>query len=109
MRSIFILSLARLILSDDKEMYISNINVLLPISHSREVVFEIEAFNGCFSWTSSASNVIEVLSSPDVQGCSNRATLRVATKDEFSQIVWIQATDRQSKQVLLCEAKVAKI
>lgn len=41
--------------------------------------------------------------------CASKAKVIVKAKDESPNIVWIQAVDKETKKVLKCESKVARL
>ena len=93
--------------------HISSLNLLLPVSKSTNVVYELEAFNGCYDWTSSNS---EVLSVRNVQThtesnvpCYNKAVVRVESSVVHPGVIWLIAKDRLSGHMLKCESKVALV
>lgn len=80
---------------------INHLNLLLPAvrdnGHSRHVEHQLEAYNGCYEWTSSHPDILEILEvKNDLEtGCSSKATVRVKSDKEYSNTVWITAKERR--------------
>lgn len=80
---------------------INHLNLLLPAvrdnGHSRHVEHHLEAYNGCYEWTSSHPDILEIIEVNGDQetGCSSRATVRVKVDKEYSNTVWITAKERR--------------
>lgn len=100
---------------------INHLNLLLPAlgkTSGRHIEHHLEAFNGCYEWSSSHPEILEVVevaeSGPD--SCHSKATVRVKAEHEYSNTVWITARDKRSLRpypdsgdVLKCESRVAEI
>ena len=79
---------------------INHLNLLLPALASvpgRHVEHHLEAFNGCYEWSSSHPEILEVVevteSGPD--SCHSKATVRVKAEHEYANTVWITARDKR--------------
>jgi hypothetical protein len=97
----------------DNSRKISTLNLLLPVSSETRVEYIIEAFNGCYRFSSSDPTIFSVTSldsfGSDTKGCSNRAKVRVETDIPYRVITWITATEENTGIILRCEARVAVI
>ncbi|KAL6059537.1 Fibronectin type-III domain-containing protein [Balamuthia mandrillaris] len=116
----------------DRDLAISHPTLLLPhITASTKVSFTLEAYNGCFKWTSRNPEIASVrpiysdeapsssLSSPDnthkhsddrERGCSSRALVVSESSAATERLsTWLQAEDVLSGRVLRCEVFTDRI
>ena len=117
------------------EISLNSINLLLPITESREVNFVLEGYNGCFLWftlfffyqllnfqlilhyrTSTRSEVVTVEpitedGSPvtNHHQCTTRAIISPARGLEKRSSSWIIVEDIQTGKKLRCEVYIDKI
>lgn len=79
---------------------ISHINLLLPAlknqASDHAIEHTLEAFNGCYHWTSSQPDILRPFEVPDSPGshCASKLLLKVAPGRTFSNTIWITAKDR---------------
>jgi nuclear pore complex protein Nup210 len=105
---------------------ISAINLLLPISscaECRKVRQELSATNGCYLWENSNPSLVSMTDqsgrsldggpqgsgTQGSQKCIDRVFLEPRTMRETKTLTWITARDRDSGQVLRCQAKVGAV
>lgn len=79
---------------------INHLNLLLPTlgkTSGRQVEHNLEAYNGCYEWSSSHPEILEIIevaeNGPD--SCHSKATVRVKAEHEYSNTVWITARDKR--------------
>ena len=112
--SILILAIClfpQLSLADYSLRNISVLNILMPFSNEAEMRYPIQAFNGCYEWSSKVPATVEVIptqESADLK-CQNSAIVRVGPKKDFDGIIWLTAKDVETEELLKCEARVKKI
>ena len=91
---------------------INPLNLLLPVSSQTKVEFVIQAYNGCYKFSSSDPDIISVTAIPSenyTQGCSNKAIARVEVSYPVRSIVWLIAEEESTGTILRCESRVAEI
>jgi len=112
MRRIFIIVVLVALCFCSMERKISDINMLLPVSHSskeRIVRHNLTAFNGCYRWESSHPHIVEIEEIPNSPGseCSDVAFVHaVPSLKPSNQTVWITARDSISNMIVKCDVWV---
>ena len=110
--TLLLLTLIVSISADQELKTISPLNLLLPASSDTKVEFPIEAFNGCYRFSSSDPSVISVTPIYAEGGsleCTSRAIARVEVNKAVRSIVWLTAEEESTGTVLRCESRVAEI
>lgn len=104
---------------------INVLNLLMPFSNEVQMKYMIQAYNGCYNWNSKFPETIRIrpLTSQEKQevaalsdskdhvraSCENAAMVSVGKRNDYDGIVWLTATDVETKEILKCEAKVKPI
>lgn len=93
-----------------QDQTISHLNLLLPLSKSQKITHTLSAYNGCYKWLSSNPKILSITplkTSPS--GCTSEITVKVETKENYENIIWISAEDLTTNEILNCEARVAPL
>ena len=101
------------------------LNLLMPYSNEVQMNYIVQAFNGCYKWTSKFPETLKIeslderakqqyLSGSDLEDsikakCENAVMVSVGERNDFDGIVWLTASDVETQEILKCEAKVKKI
>ena len=120
--------LASLISPENSAYSLRNINVLnllLPYSNEVKMKYVVQAFNGCYKWTSKFPETLQIgnlsekarkeyLTGSDLEDsvkakCQNAVMISVGKRNDYDGIVWLTATDLETEEILKCEAKVKPI
>ena len=66
----------------------------------------MSASNGCYEWSSSKSNImsIEYTGNDKTKPCHEEALVKLNTNKEYPNKIWIVAKDKNTKDILKCEA-----
>ena len=92
------------------EQRISKLNLLLPLSKTTQITYNLKAYNGCYKWSSSNPKIFSLTPyKTDKAGCVSEITVKVETLEEYENIVWISAEDLRTNEILNCEARVAPL
>ena len=125
---LFLVVVSTLIHPENSAYSLRNINVLnllLPYSNEVKMKYVVQAFNGCYKWTSKFPETLQIgqldpetrkqyLSGSDLEDsvkakCQNAVMVSVGKRNNYDGIVWLTATDLETEQILKCEAKVKPI
>ena len=104
---------------------INVLNLLMPFSNEIKMKYIVQAFNGCYKWTSKFPETLKIdslsdkvkkeyLSGSDLEHtlrpeCQNAAMVSVGKRNDYDGIVWLTASDIETGEILKCEAKVKPI
>lgn len=116
---------------NDNLKKINEMNLLLPhILSSNElpiIQYKLTAYNGCYEWFSSNSNILKIEGIPDISNsrCQSNALISIVNSKPIKQGLWISAKDKgklflfnffylfsffiETGDVLKIEAKIAEI
>jgi len=69
------------------------------------------ASHGCYSWKSSEESIISINYPPNKnkEVCHSEVMLQLKPMKTFSDIIWIKATDKTTKDILKCETQISAI
>eukprot|EP01130_Rhizamoeba_saxonica_P015755 TRINITY_DN711_c5_g1_i1.p1 TRINITY_DN711_c5_g1~~TRINITY_DN711_c5_g1_i1.p1 ORF type:complete len:1846 (-),score=382.32 TRINITY_DN711_c5_g1_i1:78-5615(-) len=97
---LIVLATSKDVVVKDDEPRLSDVSILLPFG--TDVVYNLEAFNGCFKWKVMRDSVVDI----DVlDSCGLKVSLRNAWRTPTSERIstWITAEDSISGRILRCE------
>lgn len=94
---------------------INNVNLLLPSlmdnNENRSIQYALQAFNGCYEWSSSQPNYLSVEGKPDSDNpsCQSTAIVTLFANKYYNNVIWITARDKETYDVLKVESRIASI
>jgi hypothetical protein len=91
---------------------VDNLNLLLPelADPARDLPLQlITAAGGCYSWTSSAPNVVSASLLEGRAGCAKQAVVQVVRAGAYTSSCCITATDTASESVLNIPVRIRKL
>jgi len=96
---------------------ISEMNILLPVSlcenlnspECRTAKHELFAYNGCYKWDISHPHLVKMTPAKQHGTCIDSVILEPLVNRDSKTLIWIQATDKNSGQLLESQVKLGKI
>lgn len=94
--------------NSDRKQKISDLNVLLPICHSKpcsNVIYKVSAYSGCYRWSIDNANFLEIKQIQDSGERNCFSSVLISTKDYQSEgaIVWLTARDANTHEEFKCK------
>jgi hypothetical protein len=103
--------LSLLVISSPTE--VDNLNILLPQLQETAPILPLQlltAQDGCYHWTSSLPNIIQVSPhNPKATGCSRQALISVAKVGAFPSSIFVSADDANSESLIKIPVRIRRI
>ncbi|KAL4472934.1 hypothetical protein ABPG72_007811 [Tetrahymena utriculariae] len=99
----------------DNQKKVNKLNLLLPELYEdleiRAPQFLLEASNGCYTWSSSRPDFLQINGISDEINpvCESTALVKLNNIRPYDNIIWISVTDKDTGDVMRVESKIAKV